>query len=412
MSGPSRPDLAASGDEPATTTRPPSLWLIGAITVTGILSNTLIYPAIPDILDDLGIDDGAVGLLVAAASIPGIAMAPLIGVLADRYGRRRILVPCLVIFGLCGVFAAFAPSFAWLLVARFGQGIGSAGLINLATIVISDTWSGVERARMLGYNSAILTVSLALLPAVGGFLTDLGSWRYSFAPYPLALVTALIVMIRLDPGPSDRSTSIAAQVRAAASVATRPQVLAPIGLAFITFVMVFGLFLTVLPVHLEREFGLDAGERGILLSVPAVGATIGALVLGRVRRRLGPRHIVVASFGLFALAYPVVGLAGVLGLVVVAGIVYGLGEGLVLPTLTDVVAESAPDSSRGAVLSLQVGAIRTGQSIGPIVAGVGISAIGTPATFVVGGLIAASVVVVTAVARVGRTSPVRRPTAR
>ena len=125
MSGPSRPDLAASGDEPATTTRPPSLWLIGAITVTGILSNTLIYPAIPDILDDLGIDDGAVGLLVAAASIPGIAMAPLIGVLADRYGRRRILVPCLVIFGLCGALAAFAPSFAWLLVARFGQGIGT-----------------------------------------------------------------------------------------------------------------------------------------------------------------------------------------------------------------------------------------------------------------------------------------------
>src|SRR5690554_781086 len=120
-----------------------SMWLIASITITGILANTLIYPAIPDILEDLGIDDGAAGILVAAASIPGIVIAPLVGVLADRYGRKRILVPCLVIFGLCGAMAAFAPSFTWLLIARFGQGFGSAGLINLATILISDAWGGV-----------------------------------------------------------------------------------------------------------------------------------------------------------------------------------------------------------------------------------------------------------------------------
>jgi MFS transporter, ACDE family, multidrug resistance protein len=395
------PDHAA----PEATPRRPTLWLIGSITVTGILANTLIYPAIPDILDDLGIDDGGAGFLVAAAALPGIAVAPLIGVAADRYGRKRVLVPCLVVFALFGALAAFAPSFGWLLLARFGQGVGSAGLINLATIIISDTWSGVDRARMLGYNSAILTVSLAVLPAVGGVLTDLGSWRYSFAPYPLALVTAVVVMVRLDAGPSDRSSSIGAQVRAAVEAARRPQVLAPLGLAFVTFVMVFGLFLTVLPLHLEREFGLSASERGLLLSVPALGATVGALALGRARRRVGPRQIVVASFALFALAYPVVGLAGTLVLVVAAGLVYGLGEGLVLPTLTDVVAESAPDSSRGAVLSLQVSAIRAGQSAGPLIAGAGIAIVGTAGTFLAGGVLAAAVALVALVARVGGTTP-------
>jgi MFS transporter, ACDE family, multidrug resistance protein len=396
------PDLVAS----PVPSRRPTLWLIGSITVTGILANTLIYPAIPDILDDLGIDDGAAGLLVAAASLPGIAMAPLIGVLADRYGRKQVLVPCLVVFAVFGALGAFAPSFTWLLLARFGQGVGSAGLINLATIVISDTWTGVDRARILGYNSAILTVSLAVLPAVGGLLTDLGSWRYSFAPYPLALVTAAVVMVRLDPGPSDRSTSIGAQVRAAAAAARRPQVLAPLGLAFITFVMVFGLFLTVLPLHLEREFGLTASERGLLLAVPALGATVGALVLGRARRFLGPRQIVVVSFALFTLAYPVVGLAGSLVLLVAAGVVYGLGEGLVLPTLTDVVAESAPDSSRGAVLSLQVSAIRSGQTVGPLIAGAGIAVIGTSGTFLAGGVLAALVVALTLMVRLGGTTPV------
>ncbi len=375
--------------------RPLSLWLIGSITVTGILGNTLIYPAIPDILDDLGIDDGSAGILVAAASIPGIVIAPLVGVLADRFGRKRILVPCLVLFGLFGAMAAFSPTFTWLLIARFGQGIGSAGLINLATILISDTWSGVDRARILGYNSAVLTVSLAVMPAVGGLLTDLGSWRWSFAPYPLALVTAAIIMARLAPDSGDRSTSIGAQVVAAARAARRPAVLAPLGLAFITFFIMFGLFLTVMPLHLEDEFGLAARERGFILAVPAIGATVGALILGRVRARWRPRLIVIFSFVMFSLSYPLVGVTGALALVVVASLMFGLGEGLVLPTLTDVVAESAPESSRGAVLSLQVSAIRAGQSVGPLVAGASVTAIGTNSTFLVGGAIALAVVVVT-----------------
>lgn len=396
--------------EPTTETkRRLSMWLISSITITGILGNTLIYPAIPDILDDLGIDDGAAGILVAAASIPGIVIAPLVGVLADRYGRKRVLVPCLVVFGLCGALAALAPSFTWLLVARFGQGFGSAGLINLATILISDSWSGVERARILGYNSAILTVGLAVLPAVGGLLTDLGSWRWSFAPYPLALVTAAIVMVRLGADDGDRSTTVADQVKAAGRAARTPAVLVPLGLAFITFVIMFGLFLTVMPLHLEDEFGLAARERGLVLAVPAVGATIGALILGWVRARWRPRVIVLASFILFSVAYPMVGVAGALTVVVAASLLFGLGEGLVLPTLTDTVAETAPDSSRGAVLSLQVSAIRAGQSVGPLIAGASMSMVGTHSTFFLGGALALSVVIAASVVRVGPKRPIPIP---
>lgn len=389
-------DHLADPVDPAPHARAVTLWLIGSITVTGILANTLIYPAIPDILEDLAVGDGGAGFLVAAASLPGIVVAPLIGVLADRYGRRAILVPCLVVFGLFGALGALAPSFLWLLVARFGQGFGSAGLLNLANVLISDTWTGVERARIYGYNAAVLTVSLAVLPAVGGVLTDLGSWRYSFAPYPLALITAVVVLRRLGDGPNDRSTSIANQLRAAATVARSTAVLAPLTLTFITFIMVFGLFLTVLPLHLERAFGLTAGQRGAVMAVPAIGATVGALVLGQVRARLGPRSIVAISFGLFALAYPVVGFAGSLVVLLGAAVLYGLGEGLVMPTLTDVVAESAPDANRGAVLSLQASAIRSGQSVGPLVAGLGIGLVGISSTFALAGVLAAAVALVAA----------------
>ena len=382
----------------------PLMVLIGSITVTGILGNTLVLPAVPDILADFGLDDASAGILVAAASIPGIVVAPLIGVLADRYGRKRVLLPCLVAFGMFGVLAAFAPSFGWLLVARLGQGFGSAGLINLANVLISDTWTGVDRARYLGYNSAVLTISLATLPAVGGALTDLGTWRWSFAPYPLALVTALAVLVRLDHGPADRSTSISDQVAAAARAARSVRILAPLGLAFLTFVMIFGLMLTVLPLHLDQAFGLSAGQRGVVMSLPAIGATIGALLLGRIRARFSARFVVMLGFALFAIAFPIVGLAGTLLLLVPAGMVFGLGEGMILPTLTDIVAGSAPESSRGAVLSLQVSAIRSGQSVGPLVAGAALAGIGTASTFLLGAVLAAAVVAAAVIIKPVRTA--------
>ncbi|NIR44613.1 MAG: MFS transporter, partial [Gemmatimonadetes bacterium] len=68
----------------------------------------------------------------------GIVVAPIVGIIADRLGRRTVLTACLMIFGLFGGLSALAPSFEFLLLARFAQGVGSAGLINLAVVLIGD----------------------------------------------------------------------------------------------------------------------------------------------------------------------------------------------------------------------------------------------------------------------------------
>jgi MFS transporter, ACDE family, multidrug resistance protein len=383
-------DATTPGPLASATGRPP-FPLLACITVTGILANTLVSAPLPDILDDFGRGDGAAGFLIAAASVPGIVVAPLIGLLADRYGRRTILVPCLVVFGVGGTLAGLAPTFGLLLLARFVQGLGSAGLINLTNILIGDHWDGVERSRMYGYNSAVLTVSLAVLPAVGGVLTDLGSWRYAFLPFPLAFVTAFVVARTLPPGVVDRSRSVGDQLSEALAVVKKPRVLAPVGLSYLAFVFIFGLMLTVLPVHLEDEFGLGASARGLVIAAPAIGATTGALLIGRLRQHLTPRQVAALAFGLFAASYPVLGLTGALVVVVVAAVVVGVGEGLMMPTLTDLVAGSAPEKDRGAVLSVQVSAIRAGQSTGPLIGGLGMAHLATGTVFALAGAVAAGI---------------------
>lgn len=397
---------AAEAPPPAIDKVRPSLALIFSITVTGILANTLVVPAIPDILEAFDQPDSRAGLFVAAGTLPGIVVAPAIGVLADRHGRRAVLVPCLVAFGMFGVASAFAPTFPVLIGLRLLQGFGSAGLINLAVVLIGDHWSGSERAHRVGQNAAVLTVSLAVFPTLGGLLAEIGTWRLSFAPYALALVTAVMIWNRLEPARPIEAVSLRHQLSGARVAARHRDVVGSITVGSLIFVLIFGLFLTAMPVHLEREFGLSAGQRGMVVAAPALTSTLSALYLGRMRARFGAVVLLVSAAALFTAAFVIIGVAGALPVLVGGAMLYGFGEGLFIPTLQDVVAGAAPDSQRGALVALWVGAARLGQTVGPLSVAVVYGAVGTGATFVLGGAVAALLV---AAEVIGRFGDDRRP---
>ena len=109
-----------------------------------LLNNSVLMSSTPEILESYGEPVSRAGMLIAAGTLTGIVAAPAIGFLADRYGRKRILVPCLLVFGTVGSLGGFSPSFEWLLLVRIIQGLGSAGLINLVVVLISDHWSGMD----------------------------------------------------------------------------------------------------------------------------------------------------------------------------------------------------------------------------------------------------------------------------
>ncbi len=374
-------------------TRRPPLWFIFSVTVAGILANTLLSPNIPDILAAFDQPESRAGVLVASGPLPGVIVAPIIGVVADRIGRRAVLLPCLVLFGLAGLAAAAAPTFGFLLGARVVQGIGGAGLINLAVVMIGDFWSGPERTNLIGKNSAVLTVCLALMPSFSGLLASLTSWRWSLAFASLALPVAaagFVLMPRVD---TVATRTIGEQLRGTAVLVRQPVILAVVVASFLLFVVVFGVFLTTLPLHLEKEFGLGPGARGLMLSAPAIGSTLVAFNLGRIRARVVVRTVLVASSALIAIAAFAIGVAPAIGLIVVASIVYGLGDGLAIPTLQDVTASAAPDGQRASIMAGFVSATRLGQAVGPVGASAIFAATSTSTAMIVGAAIFALVAV-------------------
>jgi MFS family permease len=374
--------------------RRPPLLLIYAVTLTGILNNTLITPAIPDILSEFGEPSQRSGILVAVGSTAGIVLAPLIGFLADRFGRRHILTACLVAFGAFGALSALAPSFEILLAARFLQGFGSAGLINLALVLIGDHWEGQRRTVLVGRNSAVLTVGLAAIPAGSGYLTDAFGWRVTFAIYSVAFATAAWAWLRVHDIDLPAPQPIARQLGDAFVAARIPVLATSIGLGFLVFTTVFAVMLTSLPVHLADDFGLAADLRGLIIALPAVTSTIAAFNLGRLRGAVSPRTLIGGGAAILGISYLAIGLGPTVIFAVGGALLYGFGEGALIPALQSILASDSPDEHRGSINALWVGAVRLGQTVGSLIAGVGLATIGSGPTMASAALVAAVVVAI------------------
>lgn len=386
--------------------RRPPLVFIFTVTLTGILNTTLVTPAIPDILADLSVPDRRSGILVAAGSVAGIFVAPIIGFLADRHGRRSVLTACLSIFGVFGGLAAIAPSFEVLLGARFLQGVGSAGLINLAVVLIGDHWSGADRTRLVGRNASVLTVGLAGLPALSGVITEAAGWRVTFGLYTLALGTAAAAWFVLEAGRPENPPRPRDQIRGAGDVVRKPEVTVTLLVGFLVFVIIFGLFLTVLPLHLAQRFDMEAGARGIMISLPAITSTLAAFNLGRIRAALSVKSLVLLGGAGLTVSFFLIGLAGAVVVVVIGALIYGASEGSFIPTLQDEAMEASPDEHRGAVVAVWVAAARLGQTLGPLLAGLVLSW-WDPATTLMAGSTLGLLIVLTGLVGPFRGQPAR-----
>lgn len=379
--------------------------IIAAISLAGVLANALVAPALPDIARALSVDDTGIGLVVASASLPGVVVAPIIGVAADRFGRRIVVVPCLVVFGLGGLAAMAAPNFGALIAARLLQGFGAAGLVNLAVVMIGDRHEGaVARAAAIGRNGAVLIAGLAVLPVVGGSLVALAGWRAAFAPMALTLVVAVAAARVLPRGRPADVMSFPAQMRAAGATLADRRVVAMLVAGFVTFVLVFGVVLTLLPIDLDRRFGAGPALRGLVLGLPALSSMAVALRMGRLSSRFGTWDLVLAGFVVLALTFAGVARAGSVALVGVTMVVYGLGETLAIVPLQAYAAGLAP-AHRGVMVAVWVSAVRAGQAAGPVLAGLCLGAFSARATIALGS--ALSVAMAGAVLIFRRTITVR-----
>lgn len=164
----------------------------------GMIDQTIVATALPDIAGDLG-GLATVGMLITAYLAATAISAPVYGRLGDAFGRRKLMSIAIFVTMLGSLLCAIAPNFGTLVAARVLQGFGGGGLISLAQALLGQYVGPRRRARYQGYLAGIAIVASTFGPVVGGFVTGHLGWRWIFAlNLPLTLLALLLVQ-RLPP---------------------------------------------------------------------------------------------------------------------------------------------------------------------------------------------------------------------
>ncbi|MET9506986.1 MFS transporter [Streptomyces flavidovirens] len=181
----------------------PQRWLIlGVICLaqlTVLLDNTVLNVAIPSLTKELDASTADIQWMINAYSLVQSGLLLTAGSAADRYGRKKMLVAGLALFGIGSLVAGLAQSSAQLIAARAGMGIGGALLITTTLAVVVQIFDDTERVKAIGLWSTVNSLGFAIGPLIGGVVLDHFWWGAIFLiNIPVAII-GLVAVVSLVP---------------------------------------------------------------------------------------------------------------------------------------------------------------------------------------------------------------------
>jgi len=364
------------------------IYMVFAVTLLSVLGVASVTPAFPQISKFFNISPARTGLIVSSFTIPGLVATPVLGILADRYGRKKILVPCLLLFGISGGMCAISRNFNELLLMRVLQGIGASALNSLNITIIGDLYEERHRTEAMGYNSSILGVGTATYPAIGGFLSMLG-WRYPFLLPVAAIPIALWIMLRFKQPALAEVGSVNNPLKEMFKAFRNPIAVLLFTTSTVTFVILYGAFLTFLPFYLNTRFQATALQIGLISAFMSFTSAIVAFNTKRISKALSERYRLFIAFILYFLALIIaLYLPTCFSALIPAGLI-GAAQGLNMPTLMTMITNLAPEENRAAFISLNSMSLRLGQTLGPFLMGGVYSVLGIKCVLSSGAILAA-----------------------
>ena len=352
--------MSAPGDEQDVSRG--TLALTTAI-VTGIITSvTMIGPLLVDVARDLRIPLGLAGLLAVVSAAPQAISSPFAGLLADRFGRRPMIVLSLASSGLLALVASVAPGFATLVLIRFVAGLVNSLAPTSTLAALGDLCRAGRLARAMGwFNVGFSFAAIAGVPAMSAIGGTFG-WRWAFATMGVLLLLLALAVQTLFPDVPPRPG--AASVPATYRALVRVRGLWSLMSANLVERSMFMMVTIYLPVFLMLHYTLTAVAVAPALSVVAVGAIAGNVAGGWLGDRLPqPAVFVAAQLIAGALGLALFGAQIILPGAVLLAALLAFSNSASRPGILAFTAEFAPEH-RGALFGLLALTNQTGVVIG------------------------------------------------
>lgn len=326
--------------------------IIGIIFIARLIANTcirILYPFIPQLSEGLGLSLTQFSWMLAIGGGAGI-ISPLLGLWADRYGRRKLMIAGLACQMLGSFGLLFARQWAAILPA-LGLGVGLTAFLPAQQGYISDQTPYRKQGRaMAAVEFSWAATAIFILPLMGWLMSRFAWWTPFLLLSLLNLMNLLFIYFRLPP--TDAPTSIEhlswAKVR---PLLFQPKVLACFGVSFPVFAGVTA-FMTLWSIWLSAEFQMGATGLGLVATgtglAELAGAILSSLFIDRIGKRRGSGLVLLSLiivFGLMPFTPPL--LVIIIPLLLLIGILYEFG----IVSLFPLYAEQLPQA-RSTVMAL------------------------------------------------------------
>lgn len=323
----------------------------------------LLIPTLPQYVEGLGGSPGQIGLVMGTFSLAAVLVRPYLGQLADRRGRKRLMLIGAGFFALLFPFYGLLQAVAPLYILRVAHGFAHASFLAASAAYIADLAPPKRRGEVIGIYGTASVVAMAIFPAVGiNIIQYTQSFTVLFACSAAAAAAAFLAVAGVgeisSPHGGKRPVSLLA-------VGRRRAVVVP-SLALFSGAAAYGTVIAFLPVFAPQRGLVDFG---IFFTVYATGTLASRIFAGKLSDRWGRRRVILPFMSLLAVGVFLLPFLDSLLLLVFIGLAFGFGFGAFMPTLNALVVDKTPPAERGSALGFFTSFMDMGIAAGSVFLG-------------------------------------------
>ncbi|MED4404207.1 MFS transporter [Metabacillus fastidiosus] len=335
----------------------------------------LVIPVMPSLMNIMHLSGKTMGYLVAVFAVAQLVMSPFAGRWVDRYGRKKIIIIGLFLFGVSELIFGLGTNVSILYISRILGGISAAFIMPGVTAYVADITSVQERSKAMGYVSAAISTGFIIGPGIGGFIAEYGVRMPFFFAAAIAMLACISsIFILKEPLTKEQLAEISSNTKQTNFISDLKRSLNPLYfIAFIiVFVLAFGLsaYETVFSLFSDHKFGFTPKDIAAIITISSIfGVVVQVFMFGKMVDILGEKKLIQLCLivgGIFAVISTMI--SSFLAVLVVTSFIF-LAFDLLRPALTTFLSKAA-GKEQGFVAGMNSTYTSLGNIGGPAMGGI------------------------------------------
>lgn len=358
----------------------PRFALMFGFSFTVFLSAFQLLPTAPFHILSLGGSQSEAGLFLGLLTYASAISAPLTGAVADRIGKRRILLVCALVISVCTALYAIAPSFRLMLALVLVHGVFWSGLLSASGAYVTDVVPASRRAEGLSYWGFASITAIAVAPSLGLLVFEYGGWTLLCIETTILNLVMAAIAWRL---PQDPPRPRRAPTRLQDLVEWR--VLA-LGVTLFLYTFSYGGITSFAAIHAEQQ---GVTPKALYFTAFALAIIVTRPFISRYADQVGHRRVVFPCLAAVVVGVALLAVATTRTGFLVSAFVFGTGFGSAYPIFVAHLMKGVDQTRRGATFGALIGAFDIGIGTGSIAMGWMAQHYGLPRAFAVAAALAA-----------------------